>query len=164
MAAQRPPSRASPRRRHQPHPGCQCLNSIARQHQPQRQPDPRLQSTPGPITQLNIAAMHRSDPLHDRQPQPGAFAATSAVTTGERVEDRLKLRRIDPRPTVHHTQHHIRAHWCRQTAYAATSTPLPAWFKALPIRLFNRRFIETRRSGNGWIGSRRKRTRSSLWL
>ena len=52
--------------------------------------------------------MHRRNPFHYRQPQPGAFATASPITSGKRVEDCLKLGRINPRATVHHAQHHIR--------------------------------------------------------
>ncbi|MNG17794.1 hypothetical protein D3C81_1878440 [compost metagenome] len=52
--------------------------------------------------------MHRSNPLHDCQSQPGALATPGTITAGERVEDRLQLRRIDPGTTVHDAQHHIR--------------------------------------------------------
>ena len=78
------------------------------QHKPQRQTYTGFKPSAAAVTQLDIATMHGGNPLDDRQPQPRTFTATGTVTADKRVEDIFQLRRINPCPPVHHTQHHIR--------------------------------------------------------
>src|SRR5690606_25593918 len=56
---------------------------VARQHQPQRQTDPRLQAAALTVAQLDAAAVLGGDALDDGQAQAGAASAARPITTDE---------------------------------------------------------------------------------